>query len=147
MPKITESTRSFLLSFAVFVPLLLLAFFALRTLSLEQDALKARNVGLMETRLDAMASTLTARLELSGRDELQIARDVWSNRGPEALRYFVLSGDVGFALPRRTGPPPAAPGRHGDGRTTGRSPPPPPPRETRTATTRSRRSATADTQT
>lgn len=103
MPRFAGLPCSLLLPIALLAPLALLAFLALRTLGLEQEALKARYTGLIETRLDAMGGAVAAQLDLHGRNELQQARDIWLARGPEALRYFVLSNRVAFAMVFRDG--------------------------------------------
>lgn len=79
-------------------PFAVLAFFAVRTLGIEYDALSARRTALLEERLEATGNLISARLELLGVDGLLKAREVLLTRGKEALRYFVLTGGVSFAL-------------------------------------------------
>jgi signal transduction histidine kinase len=106
---VIRSRRSTLL-IVLLAPFVVLAYFAERTLSVERAASHAQQLALLEERLDTTAKLALARLDLLGADQLAKAYEIASSGSNDALRDFVLAGNVAFALVFNTGhrifPPP-----------------------------------------
>lgn len=73
------------ISLVLLIPVALLVLFAVRSLSLENDALNARRDRLAKQRMVTAAAHLNAKLEDLGRDVLTQTQTAYDTQGPEAL--------------------------------------------------------------
>lgn len=94
-----------LIALVMLLPVAVLAFFAVRTLSLENDALNSRRERLTKQRMDAAAAVVLTRLQGHGEELLSRTLAAYDAQGPEALSALARKRTFVYAAVFENGQP------------------------------------------
>lgn len=99
------SRRLSLIALVLLVPVALLAFFTVRSLSLENDALNLRRDRLAKQHLQAAAAQIVARLQNLGAEALSQTHAGYATGGPDAVSTLARQRVVNYAFVFKLGAP------------------------------------------
>jgi signal transduction histidine kinase len=94
-----------LIALVLLVPVAVLAFLAVRTLSLEADALNLRRERLARSHMDAAATFALTQIQNLGTDVLAEAQAAYASGGPEALSTLARKRSFTYAFVFKSGTP------------------------------------------